>query len=204
MRVFGRVWVALAIALGAAAGVVAQYLRQMVGPVGVLGGSTALWITLGYVLAWRAVHGRAWLQGWLRATAVMAAYLMAWVITYHTVFAVREQVGFASAWYEARPWLVVLAPAAALLGLIATGSSKRGPLGEVCLALPVAWSLPEAAAALDLGLLCFAIVCVPTIAVALVPLCAERPRGLSRVTVLATVVLGAVAVYYGLRYTAGW
>jgi len=202
IRPFGTASLAYAVLLGLAAGVGAQYLRQCVGPVGALGGSTALWVTLGCVLAWRSVHGRPLVDAWVWAVAIAASYLLAWIFSYHGVFAIRESTGFALAWHEARFWLAAVAPASGILGLVAAGASHPGRFGDICLALPLAWSLPEVVAALDRGLSYFLVVSLPALVVALVPLATERSRGLSRITIAGTALVGALAVYFVLSYTA--
>jgi hypothetical protein len=187
---------AVALLAGVLFGLIAQVLRQVVGPLMDIGAATAPWVTIGFVIAvWatrktRPLRNAGWAGAW-----VMATYLFAWLVAYHALFAVRESVGFAAAWREAAPWLVVAGPASLVLGFVAARSHRRGLLGDVCLASPVAWSVPEVIHSSQQGWSAGGAVAVVIAAVALVPLvvAARRDVRLIRV-VLASVLLGGVAL----------
>ncbi len=186
--------VAQAALYGALAGVAAQLLREVpYEPASALGGGWAIWVTLGYVTTrhtsriWRGRDRAAW------ACVVAAAYLFAWLFAYHALFGLRWGLPLADAWLEARRWVVAVAPACAALGLIATGSLREGLLGDVCLALPLGWSVPEAASGLQNGGGYVAAVTMPTLAVAaLVLITARERRWNGRTLVVATLASGAV------------
>lgn len=128
----------------------------------------------------------------------MAAYLLAWLLSYHGLFALRESVGLFAGWREALPWLVLAAPVCPVLGFVAALSHKSGILGDVCLALPIAWSLPEVIDSLAQGRSYSAIVGVPTVALALLPLVTVGRHDVSLVTVVfASAMLGWMALAFG-------
>lgn len=189
---------ALALVTGVALGLVAQFLRQGGGPLMVWGAATAPWIIVGYCLAiLGARRSRASRTGRAIAIVTMAAYVVAWLVSYHGLFAIRESVGFAAAWREMLPWLVVAGPASLVLGLLAGVAHRGGVLADVALATPIAWSLPEIISGLDGGWLHVAAFAVPLAALTVLPLAAVdrrsvRPLGIALAAAVAgTVVLGS-------------
>lgn len=186
----------VALLAGVLFGLVAQVLRQIGGPLMDIGAATAPWVTIGFVIAVWATRKSSPLRTAGRTGAwVMATYLFAWLIAYHGLFAVRESVGFAAAWREAAPWLVVAGPASLVLGYVAARSHRRGLLGDACLAAPIAWSVPEVIHNSQEGWSAGGTVAVLIAAVALVPLMVAARRDVRLVGVaLASVVLGAVAL----------
>jgi hypothetical protein len=184
-----------ALLAGLLLGITAQFLRQSDGPLLVIGGSTAPWLTIGFVIAVLVTRGsRSFRAAGVLGAETLAIYLFAWLLSYHGLFAVREAVGLWAGWREALPWLVVAAPASLVLGFVAALAHRSGVLGDASLALPIAWSLPEIFENLDRGSY-IASVAVPILIVALVPIVAVRRRDVSPATVLLTfVVLGGVGV----------
>jgi hypothetical protein len=186
----------VALLAGVLFGLLAQVLRQIVGPFMDIGAATAPWVTIGFVIAVWATR-RSLPRGTATAVGIgaMAAYLFAWLIAYHALFAVRESVGLAAGWREAAPWLVVAVPACLILGWIAARSHERGILGDVCLASPIAWSVPEIVYSVRQGSSGSAVVAAVIGALALLPLvlAAGRDVRLARVA-LAAVTLGALAL----------
>jgi hypothetical protein len=135
----------------------------------------------------------------LLGVKTIAAYLLAWLLSYHGLFAVRESVGVFAAWREALPWLVIAGPMSVFLGLAAARSHKPGTLGDVCLALPLSWSLPEITESWQRGWWYSATVAIPIALLALFPalfpFVAAARRGVDLVkALLAAVTLGLVAV----------
>jgi hypothetical protein len=185
-----------ALLAGILLGLVAQVLRQIVGPFMDIGAATAPWVTVGFVIAvWATRRSDAGRTASAVGIGAMAAYLFAWLVSYHALFAVRESVGFAAAWREATPWLVAAGPACLILGSIAARSHKRGILGDVCLASPIAWSVPEIAYNVRQGSTGSAAVAAVIGALALLPLVLAAGRDVRLVRVaLASVTLGAVAL----------
>ncbi len=185
-----------AILAGLLFGVTAQVLRQIVGPLMFLGAGTAPWVTIGFVLAVSATRrSRSLRNASVLGTETMAAYVFAWLLSYHGLFAVRESVGFFAAWREALPWLVTAGPVCLVLGFVAALSHKSGILGDVCLALPIAWSLPEVIDSLKGGWSYSAIVALLIAALAVLPLVTIGRRDVSLVTVVfGSAMLGGVAL----------
>lgn len=182
---------------GVALGVVAQFLRQVPGPLMSLGASTAPWVMIGFLLAASASRGtRTPLRAILVATGTVAAYLLAWLVSYHLLFVLRESVRPAAGWREAVPWLVAAVPACPILGAIAALSHKRGLLGDVCLAAPIAWSLPEALGSLREGWADVAAIVIPVaVFAALLIRMAITERRVRAITLVpAAVTLGALAL----------
>jgi hypothetical protein len=185
---------ALAAVAGIVVGAVAQLLRQASGDLSELGGSTAPWITIGFVLALPAARRRPLADGAVGAGLVMATYLFAWLLSYHALFAIRESVGLAAGWSEARPWVVAVAPVSVVVGLAAAFAAREGLLADVALAVPIAWSVPEVVRALDAGARAALLVALPIAVLAVVPLWVARTRRVNLLTVAcASVALGAVA-----------
>lgn len=187
---------AAALLAGVLFGLTAQVLRQIVGPLMDIGAATAPWVTVGFVVAvWATRRSSPLRAAGLAGAGVMAAYLFAWLVAYHGLFALRESVGLAAAWREAAPWLVLAGPASLLLGFVAALSHRRGLLGDVCLASPIAWSAPEVIHSSQDGWSAGGIVVVVFAAVALLPLVVAARRDVRLVRVaFASVLLGGVAL----------
>jgi hypothetical protein len=184
--------------VGLLSGVTAQFVRQIVGPLMVVGAGIAPWLTIGFVLAvWATRRSRSLRNAGVLGAGTMGAYLLAWLISYHGLFALRESVGLFAAWREALPWLVAVGPVCLVLGLVAALSHKGGILGDVCLALPIAWSLPEVIESLEQGWSNSATVAIPIAALAVLPLVTVGRRDVSPVRVVfASVMLGGVALAF--------
>ncbi len=161
-----------------------------------IGAATAPWVTIGFAIAVWATR-RTWPLRSATGVAIgaMAGYLFAWLLSYHGLFAVRESVGLAAAWREAAPWLVLAVPAAPILGYVATRSRKAGLLGDLCLASPLAWSVPEILAPRSGGWPEGAMVAAVIAAIALLPpiVAGRRDVRLGRLVVVS-LVLGAAAL----------
>lgn len=183
--------------VGAILGVAAQFLRQVPGVLMSLGAATAPWVMVGFLLAVLASRGTRTPGKAVRvASAIVAAYLFGWLVSYHLLFVLRESVSPAAGWREAAPWLAATVPASPILGTMAALSHKRGLIGDMCLAVPVAWLLPEAIETLRAGWFAGAAVVIPVavLAVLLIRL-AMNERRVRLVTLLAAAVMaGAVGV----------
>lgn len=186
----------VALLAGVLLGLVAQVLRQIVGPLMDIGAATAPWVTIGFVIAvWATRRIRPLRAAGRTGAWVTATYLFAWLVAYHSLFAVRESVGFGAAWREAAPWLVVAGPASLVLGFVAARSHARGLLGDLCLAAPIAWSAPEVIHSSQQGWSAGGTLALVIAAVALVPLVVAARRDVRLVRVaLASVLLGGVAL----------
>jgi len=90
-----------------------------------------------------------------------------------------------------RYWLAAVAPACLVLGYIATESLRKDLLGDICLALPLGWSLSEIYSNARLDAAHIAVVSIPTFLVASLPLLALRRRRWSLLIVaVAVLVIG--------------
>jgi hypothetical protein len=140
-----------------------------------LGAATAPWLTVGFLFALWMTRGSTSLRdaSW-QGTATTAVYLFLWLLSYHGTFAIRESVSQAAAWRETAPWLLITGPVSVVLGVTAAVTHKRGAMGEFCLALPVAWSMPEFVANWKQGLSYAVVVALPTAALAFLPLAVKR------------------------------
>ena len=139
----GRLLALVALA-GVLLGISAQLLRQVDGPAMALGGATAPWLTVGFLLAMVGTrHSASTGEARGRAITTLAIYLVAWLAAYHATFSVRELIKVSEAWREAAPWFLLTGPVAVVLGVGAARSHRGGIVGDVCLALPMAWSMPE-------------------------------------------------------------
>ncbi|QYR23762.1 hypothetical protein KZ483_13225 [Paenibacillus sp. sptzw28] len=182
---------------GAILGILAQFLRQVPGALMYLGASTAPWVMVGFLFAVSASRGVPTpRKAILVATGTIAAYLLAWLVSYHLLFVLRESVSLAAGWRQAAPWIVAAVPASPILGTIAALSHKRGILGDVCLAVPIAWSLPESLKSLTEGWLVGTAVITPVaLFAAMLIHMAINERRVRAITLLATVVtLGALGI----------
>jgi hypothetical protein len=187
---------AAALLAGVLFGLLAQVLRQIVGPFMDVGAATAPWVTIGFVIAvWSTRRSTSPRSATVVGIGTMAAYLFAWLVAYHALFAVREAVGFAAAWREAAPWLFVAGPACLILGWIAARSHAGGILADVCLASPIAWSVPEIVYNVRQGSSGSAAVAAVIGTLALLPLVLTAGRDVRLVRVaVASVTLGGLAL----------
>jgi hypothetical protein len=197
------IWLAIA-GLGCAGvltGLIAQYLRQKTGAGDAfmaLGGSTAIWVSIGFVLARQTAAVRPARDRIAWVSVAAAAYLFAWLIAYHSLLGIRDHLDLAQVWPQMRYWLVAVAPACLALGFIATESLRKDLLGDICLALPFGWSLPEIYSSVRVGGSHIPVVSIPTLLVASLPLLALRRRWWSVAIVVATVLV--VGVPFHLLY----
>jgi hypothetical protein len=185
------------LALGALAGLVlgitAQFLRQIGAPVMSLGAATAPWLTLGFLFAiWATRQSTSLRAASGLGIATMAVYLFVWLLSYHATFAIRESVTLADGWREAAPWLLLAGPVGVVLGVAAAVAHKRWLVGDVCLALPIAWSTPEVVAFSREGWSYAVVVALPTAALALLPLLAVGRREVRLIRVV--VACGLLAI----------
>ena len=180
---------------GLAVGAVAQLLDQGSGAIHELGGGTAFWVTIGFVLtrltahAWTSRDRAAW------ACVVAAAYLFAWLLAYHALYAILDHAPAVVVWEEARRFVAAVAPACVILGLVATASLREGLVGDICLALPLGWSLPAAASAAHQGWSYALVMTVPMLLAGLTPLLLARDRRWRGATVVGTALASVLVVY---------
>lgn len=185
------------IGAGALAGAAAQTLRDRGSDaLSTLGGATAIWVAIGFVLVQQIA--RSWPErdriGWISILA--AAYLFAWLIAYHALFAHNDHLAFSQVWGEERYWIAAVAPACLIVGFVAVSSLEQGWLGDACLVLPLGWSLPEVYLdARDGGRYLLA-VSIPTLLVALLPLARARGRRWNFLIAGAALVVSFVIVYF--------
>jgi hypothetical protein len=76
-----------------------------------------------------------------------------------------------------------------VLGFIATESLRKDLLGDICLALPLGWSLSEIYSSARVGGDHIAVVSIPTLLVASFPLLALRRRWWSLLIVIGVVLV---------------
>jgi hypothetical protein len=177
-----------ALAAGIALGVIAQVLRQVQGESMQFGGATAPWLTVGFALAVWAARRRA-------AGRVLVVYLVGWLVAYHVLFALGQSVSFAAAFREALPWLVLTLPVCAVLTPVAALARRRGIVGDLCLAAPIAWSFPETVENAQRG---DVVVALAIAVLAVLPIAAAGRRGIRIATVLvAALAFGALALAAG-------
>lgn len=184
---------------GVAVGIIAQLLRQHVGALGELGGATAPWITPGFLLAVVTVQGRWFVDRAINGGILSATYLFAWLLAYHTTFALQQSVPLSSAWNQARPWMVAVAPASIVLGLLLGVVGFEDWRGDVALAMPIAWSFPEALRAIQHGWPYFLVEGLPIALIAVAPLALSRRRPIlvrSRLVALPVTALVAIVAYF--------
>jgi hypothetical protein len=179
---------------GLVLGFVAQLLRQVAEPVMAVGAATAPWLTIGFLAAiWatRTVSSRRKVLGF----AATLIYLVGWIVSYHVTFAIRESVPLAAGWREAAVWLLLAGPVSVVLGIAAALTHERGVLGDVSLALPVAWSTPEVVDYVIQGWSYAVVVGLPTVVLAVIPFVAIEDRNVKAGRV---VVAGIVFAIVGL------
>lgn len=193
---------ARALAAGAVLGVIAKLLGGFAGPLALLGVGVALWVTAGFLVARHAARGRGVLDGTVWAGTTMAVYLSAWLLAYCVVFGLQQSAGFGAAWLNERVFFIIAPLASALIGFLAAISWRRDWLGDVFLAAPIAWSLPEVGYSLLQGWRFAAIVALPTLLVACVPLGVARRRR-NWTVVAAACVAGGVIAFLLMRAIVG-
>jgi hypothetical protein len=175
-------------AAGAALGIVGQILRQVPGQTMQFGAATAPWLSIGFALAVFAARKRA-------AGRVLAVYLVTWLVAYHVLFALGQSVAFSAAFREAAPWLVLALPVCAILSPTANLATRSTRLGDACVALSLAWSLPEALENVRRG---DTLVAAAIALLALTPAVATKRRDIRLLTVvISTLVLGGLALLVG-------
>jgi hypothetical protein len=187
----------IAFLAGALLGLFAQFLRQIPLALMYLGGSAAPWITAGFLLSVSASRGVPTTRDAISVAAgTVATYLVAWLVSYHLLFVLRESVSMAVGWRQAAPWLVVSIPASLSLGAIAALSHKHGILGDVCLAVPIAWSLPEFIGGLKQGWLAGTAIVVPAavFAVLLIHMIVKERQVNMIVLLVAVITLGSLGL----------
>jgi hypothetical protein len=177
-----------ALFVGISLGVLAQALRQVQGEPMQLGAATAPWLTVGFALA-------VWAAGRRAGGRVLAAYLIAWLVAYHVLFAVGQSVSLAAASREALPWLLLATPICVALAPIAALARRSGIAGDTCLAASIAWSLPETIENAQRGdVLAAAVIAV----ISVLPVFAAGRRNLRIATVVVAVIaFGALALVAG-------
>ena len=184
---------AATVLIGVGFGAVAQLFTSSGSALQALGMSTAPWVTVGFVLA--SIVARRW-TGRDRALwmcVLVALYLYGWLLAYHCLYALIEDVPAATVWAESRLWVAAVAPACLALGYVAVGSLRSGVVGDVCLAAPLAWSLPEAVGAAYTGWSQVLLVTVPLLLAAAAPLI-TRDRRWNPTIIVITALLGGAAL----------
>ena len=177
-----------AIAAGVALGLVAQVLRQVPGQTMQFGAATAPWLSIGFALSVWAVRQRA-------PGRALIGYLLAWLVAYHLLFAWGQSVPLSAAFREALPWLVLALPVCAVLARAARFATTSGVLADLCLALPLAWSVPETLENAQRG---DAAVAAAIALLAFLPVAASHRRDVRILTVvIGAVVLGGLSVVVG-------
>ena len=125
----------------------------------------------------------------------MGLYLSGWLLSYHSVFALRESVTAADAWREVAPFALLAIPTTVMLGAAAAALNTSTIWRDLSLALPMDWSLPEIVTTASEGWANGAAVALPTGALALLPVLLVRPtrRTLVRVAI-AAILFGAIGL----------
>jgi hypothetical protein len=188
--------IAVIIIAGALAGVIAQLLRQHVGPLSTLGAATAPWVNFGFVcVVTRRLNG-GFLERALNGAVLMAAYLFSWLLSYHTLFAIQQSVSVAVAWSQARPWIVAVAPASAVVGFLVASRRWNDWRTDACMSVALAVSFPEVLRAFERGWTYMLIVGAPTAAVGALPLTiVARGRRTDTIAVVVSSVALALVAY---------
>jgi len=176
----------VACAAGAVSGTLASVLRLGPSAIGGLAGGIAVWATIDFLVA-RTARSRS------HAMAVGVIYLAVWLVSYYAAQRVLVAGTSTRVLGAAVPWLVLLVPGGCLLGLVAEESTRPGRLGDVCLVLPLGWSVPEALREVRLGP-AFVAEAIVTMLVAAVPLVLERRRSVGLVTAVAGFAVCAVVL----------
>jgi hypothetical protein len=169
-----------------------------------IGMSWAVWMNMGYVfvaLAWQRWVGRDRLA-WMCVAA--AVYLYGWLLAYHLLFWSVETVPGWTVWAESRSWVVAVPVACVVLGFVGLGASRSGRLGDICLALPLAWSLAEAVGVISTGWASVLLLAVPSLAVASIPLVANWRRHWDPTVFIVTTLLCSAALIALLPHLVGY
>jgi hypothetical protein len=180
---------------GVVLGVTAQVMRQVNGSLMALGASIAPWLTIAFVLgvmAGRSIETAR--RRVLVAITTSGTYLLAWLMSYHALFSIRESVTIEGAWRGAAPWVALAGPTAVIMGILAAVAHEDGVVGDICLAVPVAWSLPEIITNWESGLLNAAAVGLPAIAVAIWPIITIGRRVRLLVVAVGAVMIGGLGL----------
>ena len=189
---------ALSAAAGFAAGGVAQLLALGGGSVRPVGTGLAPWLTVGFIVTIVAARRLTGPQRLPWTCIVAAAYLYAWLFAYHLLYRVVQSPPTATVWAESRLWVAAVAPGCVALGCLAVGSLRSGVVGDACAAASLAWSLPEAVAAMHDGTshgLAFAL---PVLLLAVVPPAVARGRRCDPAIVACAGLLGGAALALAL------
>lgn len=188
--------IATSAAVGGVAGCIAQLLASSGEAVSPLGASTAPWVVVGFVLALTAARRRTERDLVPRMCVVSATYLYGWLFAYHLLYwAIQGPPGM-TVWAESRYWVAAVAPACVILGVLAVGSLRRDVIGDVCLGVPIALSLPEAVGAAQHGWSQVLLFALPTLLVAVTPLIVVRGRRWNPTVVFLTALLGGAALTF--------
>ncbi len=206
----------LALIGGLAAGALAQLLTQLNGvgwdplPLAFLGWSTAVWVSIGFWFAWTAAQARTFTRGAIWGAIAMALYLFCWLFAYCAVFGLIDSSGFYSLWRDERVYELAVLPVSGVIGLLAAGAWRPGLVGSACLAVPVAWSVPEIVLSVTAGYWCGAprwqmvlALALPTLVAAMVPVLRYRPSKMHWPIFVAVIAAGGAAAYLLLRFFSG-
>ncbi len=203
--IVGSRFLLFALACGAFLGIAAKLIgslgrsfKSAGAPLVMLGMGTAVWVTVGFLIARRSAKDRTLLDGTVWAGTTMAVYLSVWLLSYTITFGLQQDGGFAAAWLNERAYFIVAPPVSAILGLVATLSWRHGWLGDVCITMPVAWSLPEVIRSLSMGWQHLLVVGLPALALASIPL-ATAHRLTNKKILLLTLCLGGTIAFLFLR-----
>jgi hypothetical protein len=189
---------------GACLGVLAQLIRQMPDPLMTLGASTAPLVTAGYFLASFVSKGekKTW-KAMVAAIISMYIYLIAWLLLYHLLFILQEDLPIEDGWRQTLPWLVAVLPISPILGAMAAKTNKPGILGDTCLVAPIAWLLPETLEGLGKSWLEHSVVVIPVVVLVSLLIRIEKSgRRVNTITLLlAAIMLGllGIALYPAVR-----
>lgn len=178
-------------------GILAQLIRQVPDPLMTLGASTIPWVTASYLLATFASKGLKSLRKAIVIGIVTTyIYLITWLFFYHLLFVLQENLSIEAGWRQIAPWLVAALLISPILGIVAAMTHKPGILGDMCLAVPIAWSLPEAFENLKDGWLDTLAIAIPIVVlVTLLIYIVKTERQVHVITLLAAVViLGLLAI----------
>jgi hypothetical protein len=207
----------LAVVGGLAAGAFSHLLTQLsqtfvsTPTVALLGWSTAIWVSIGFLFAWTAARARSFFKGAIWAAIAMALYLFCWLVAYCAVFGLCDPSGFYSLWTDERMFELATLPASVVVGSIAAGAWRPGLVGSACLAAPLAWSLPEVVRSLTPRSLdsymcqiplweAALFIALPTLAVALYPVLRARLPRMKWPAFAVVALAGAAVAYLLLRF----
>jgi len=153
------------------------------------GAATAPWLSIGFALSvWAAARRQP-------AGRVLLTYLVTWLVAYHVLYALGQSVPFSAAFREALPWLLLALPVSMILTPVARLVTHSGLLADACLAVPIAWSVPETVGNAQRN---DAVIALAIALLALAPIAAARRRDIRITTVvLAALLLAALALLLG-------